>query len=162
MNPDEGNLKPQILDRFGLRVITRGLKDDNDRYEAYLNSVQYRKNPLHFQQLYEQETFIAKNELEEVRREISKVDLPVEIAKIGIKIIQDLNIESLRTEIALFEAAKAHAAANKNEVVSMADLLSVAPMALRLRSTNLNSSFFEQQANNDKRIVDLLTRINTG
>lgn len=162
MNPDEGNLKPQILDRFGLRVITRGLKDDNDRYEAYLNSVQYRKNPLHFQQLYEQETFIAKNELEEVRREISKVDLPVEIAKIGIKIIQDLNIESLRTEIALFEAAKAHAAANKNVVVSMADLLSVAPMALRLRSTNLNSSFFEQQANNDKRIVDLLTRINTG
>ncbi len=158
MNPDEGTLKPQILDRFGLRILTRGLQDDNDRYQAYLQSIQFRKNPVVFQQQYKEETEFAKKELEEARREITKVILPIEIAKIGIKIIQELKIESLRTEIALFEAAKAHAAANKNNTVTLNDLITVAPLALRLRSSKADSGFFDLQENSDKIINDLITR----
>ncbi len=159
MNPDEGTLKPQILDRFGLRIITRGLQDEKERYQAYLQAVQFRKNPVVFKQLYEEETEIAKTELEDARREITKVVLPVEIAKIGVKIIQELKIESLRTEIALFEAAKAHAAANKNNTVTLNDLITVAPLAVRLRSSKSDSSFFDLQENTDKSIIDLITRI---
>ena len=41
MNPEEGQLRPQILDRFGLRVIVRGLEDREERLEAYQRSVEF-------------------------------------------------------------------------------------------------------------------------
>ena len=45
MNPEEGRLRPQILDRFGLRVVVRGLEEQTDRMEAYRRSVSYRASP---------------------------------------------------------------------------------------------------------------------
>src|SRR3990170_3984702 len=45
MNPEEGSLRPQILDRFGLRVIVRGLPSPQARLEAYRRSVAFRVNP---------------------------------------------------------------------------------------------------------------------
>src|SRR5690606_20917891 len=45
MNPEEGRLRPQILDRFGLRVIVRGLDDVSQRLEAYRRVQAYLANP---------------------------------------------------------------------------------------------------------------------
>ncbi|MEO0565661.1 MAG: ATP-binding protein, partial [Chloroflexota bacterium] len=45
MNPEEGRLRPQILDRFGLRVNVRGLKDIGQRAEVYHRVRIYRQNP---------------------------------------------------------------------------------------------------------------------
>lgn len=159
MNPEEGQLRPQILDRFGLRIITRGLSDDKERYEAYSRSIQYRNNPRLFEQLYQDETLIAKNELDEARKAINKVVLPDGIAKIGIKLIKDLQIDSIRAEISLFETAKALAAANKDEQVTLEDLTIAAPLALRLRKTDFISKFFEEQKKSDQHIVEALNHI---
>ena len=45
MNPEEGRLRPQILDRFGLRVNVRGLTDKADRLEVYRRVRDYRQHP---------------------------------------------------------------------------------------------------------------------
>ena len=45
MNPEEGNLRPQILDRFGLRVVVRGLEDPTERLEAYRRVQAYQGSP---------------------------------------------------------------------------------------------------------------------
>src|SRR4030066_604379 len=45
MNPEEGRLRPQIMDRFGLRIVVKGLKDTNQRLEAYQRVQAYLTNP---------------------------------------------------------------------------------------------------------------------
>jgi magnesium chelatase subunit I len=64
MNPEEGNLRPQIMDRFGLRVIVRGWKRSEERLEAYHRSRAYRHNPRATVAQYAAETDLASEEIE--------------------------------------------------------------------------------------------------
>src|SRR5690606_11356620 len=45
MNPEEGGLRPQLFDRFGLRPVMHGLPDGAQRYRAYQNAMWYRRDP---------------------------------------------------------------------------------------------------------------------
>jgi magnesium chelatase subunit I len=154
MNPEEGILRPQILDRFGLRVITKGLSNETERYLAYQRAIEYKNNPLNLIKIYENETLIAKEELIEARNLIKDVQVPDDIAHYGIKLINLLKIDSIRAEISLFESAKALSAANKKLIVSIDDLKTVAPIALRLRTSQFMSNFINQQELNDQVIKD--------
>src|SRR5690606_17153175 len=48
MNPEEGRLRPQIMDRFGLRVNVRGLVNKEERMDVYNRVRAYRRNPAAF------------------------------------------------------------------------------------------------------------------
>lgn len=154
MNPEEGVLRPQILDRFGLRVITKGLMDEIERFEAYQRAIEFKNNPKNFVYFYENETSIAREEIIEARNLIRDVKIPDDIAIKGIKLINALKIDSIRAEISLFESAKALAAANKKLIVSEDEIRLVAPLALRLRSSPFMTTFIDQQESNDKLIFD--------
>ena len=56
MNPEEGNLRPQIMDRFGLRVVVHGLTETSERLEAYRRVHNYLENQRKFIQGYIPET----------------------------------------------------------------------------------------------------------
>jgi magnesium chelatase subunit I len=145
MNPEEGHLRPQIQDRFGLRVIVRGLDNDEERLEAYRRVKAYLANPRLTAAQYRLETEIAREEIQLARELLPKVELPDEVAKVGLKWIKELGIDSLRAEITLFEAARAFAAADSRQVVEVSDLKQVAPMALRLRKSSFMSDYLSQQ-----------------
>jgi magnesium chelatase subunit I len=159
MNPEEGNLRPQILDRFGLRIILQGLTDPIERTEAYKRAIEYKNNPLQFRKYFEDETWVGRQELEEARIFVKKVEIAQGIAKIGSKLIKDLKIDSLRAEITLFESAKALAAADKRTTVTMEDLKSIAPLALRMRSSQFMTDFIKQQEADDQIIKDKLNSL---
>jgi len=154
MNPEEGILRPQILDRFGLRITTKGLSTENERFEAYQRAMDYKNNPLQYIKFFENETKMAREELEEARCLINTVRIPEDIAEKGIKLIKELNIDSIRAEISLFESAKALAASDRRQVVSQEDMKVVAPMALRLRTSQFMSNFITQQEMNDQIIKE--------
>lgn len=145
MNPEEGNLRPQIMDRFGLRVIVRGLQDAKDRLEAYQRVRSYFTNPHQMIAQYQYETELASNEILTAHSLLPEVKIPAEIAHIGIKTIQHLHIDSLRAEITLFEAARAYAAANNRTQVELEDIKMVALMSLRLRRSSFMSRYFQDQ-----------------
>ncbi|PKN84279.1 MAG: magnesium chelatase [Chloroflexi bacterium HGW-Chloroflexi-8] len=154
MNPEEGILRPQIFDRFGLRITTKGLSSETERYEAYQRAMNYKNNPKKYTKYFERETKIAREELEEARNLVQTVQIPEEIAENGIKLIKELNINSIRAEISLFESAKALAASDRRQVVLQDDIRVVAPMALRLRTSQFMSNFISQQEINDQIIKD--------
>ena len=154
MNPEEGNLRPQIMDRFGLRVVTSGLTDSSDRLEAYNRASQYLRNPNEFLNNYIDENLQARNEIETARKFVRNVTINKNIATIGIELIRDLNIHSLRAEITLFEAAKALAATEARDQVSITDLQTVVPMALRLRRSPFITNFIE---NNKQEEIEIST-----
>ncbi len=133
MNPEEGNLRPQIMDRFGLRVVVKGLEEKSDRMEAYRRTRAYKENSRAFAAQYAPSTRLFREEIQVSRQKVTEVDLPDAVAQTGLELIASLELDSLRAEITLFEAARAHAAADARDQVIMEDLRVVAPMALRLR-----------------------------
>ena len=152
MNPEEGQLRPQIMDRFGLRLLVSGLEDTHARLEVYRRVNAYRTNPHKLVAQFWPETEIARAEIQAARQRLPGVVLPDDVAKLGLNLIAQLDIASLRAEIALFEAARAHAAVADQEAVTANDLRQVAPMALRLRRSEFIRDYFEDRVAEEEKI----------
>jgi magnesium chelatase subunit I len=152
MNPEEGRLRPQILDRFGLRVNVRGLTSKEDRLEVYTRVRQYRQNAARFIKQWEVATTEAREEIV-LARELLKQTIPSpEALDLGLTLIRDLDIDSHRAEYTMFEAARAYAASDGRDVAGIQDIRAVAPMALRQRRSQFMVSFFESQHEEDEQI----------
>ena len=145
MNPEEGILRPQILDRFGLRIIVHGLEDPDQRWLAYQRVQQYRANPRQLIASYFEETEQAQAEIQASRKRLSQVTISNAASQAAISLIRRLQIDSLRAEITLFEAARAFAASDSRFEVELKDIRAVAPMALRLRRSAFMTQYFSDR-----------------
>ncbi len=158
MNPEEGNLRPQILDRFGLRLIVKGLTDPEERYKAYTHSSLFRQSPHKLIQQFQAETIMFIDEIQEAQELFKTVSLSEEVALFGIRFVQALGIDSLRTDQTLLETAKAYAAADKRDTVTKDDIMLIAPMVLRLRKSEFMEKYFLEQNKTEKIIDELIQR----
>ena len=156
MNPEEGRLRPQILDRFGLRVIVHGLEDAVERLEAYRRVQAYLANPRQMTGQFSAEMEAAASEIRSARELVRKVVLPDRIANPAIELVQRMGIDSLRAEITWFESARAYTAADGRDEVTMDDLKMVAPMALRLRRSQFMTEYLKGQSTEEKEMNLLL------
>lgn len=159
MNPEEGKLRPQIMDRFGLRVIVHGLESIDERWEAYQRVIDHRGNPRAFTDLYQTITDVARKEIQNAIDILPKVQLSAEIGKFGIRLVRKLKIDSLRSEITLFEAARAHAAADNRLEIELSDVKTVAVMALRLRQTDFMSDFMSSMEKEEERVLEIINQV---
>lgn len=159
MNPEEGRLRPQIMDRFGLRVYVRGLTDMAERAEVYQRARAYRYNPTRFIREWESATAAAESEIVAARDLLNKTTLPDDVIQAGLELILKLDIDSHRAEYTLFEAARAYAAADNRTEVTLDDLRIVAPLSLRQRNSEFMSNFFENQSEQDRIIQQKLNEI---
>ena len=156
MNPEEGKLRPQILDRFGLRVIVHGLEATSERLEAYRRVQTYLSNPRYMSAAYSEEMRAAAEEIQVARARLPKVVLPDRAARSAIALVQKMGIDSLRAEITWFEAARAYTAADGREKVTPDDLQAVAPMALRLRRSQFMTEYLTSQKEEEVEMTKLL------
>ena len=156
MNPEEGRLRPQILDRFGLRVIVKGLEGASQRLEAYRRVQAYLANPRGMITQFSAEMEAAASEILAARERVKKVVVPDHIATPAIQLVQKMGIDSLRAEITWFESARAHAAADGRDEVTPDDLKAIAPMALRLRRSQFMNEYFKGQVGEEKEMNALL------
>jgi magnesium chelatase subunit I len=156
MNPEEGLLRPQIQDRFGLRVLVRGVDNLEERREIYHRAVAYKNKPFKFVSDWTAETEAARLEITEARKRLTKVTFGKGVETEGLRWINALKIDSHRAEVTLFEAARALAAADGRLEVTIEDLRIVAPMALRQRQTETASDYFKVQEKEDKKIRAVL------
>jgi magnesium chelatase subunit I len=162
MNPEEGRLRPQIMDRFGLRLVVRGLKEPAERLDAYRRVHAYQRSPRQVIAQFAGETALAQVEIQAARDLLPQVSLADEVARQGLALTRALQIDSLRAEITLFEAARAYAAADARAEVSLDDLRQVAPMALRLRRSAFMAEFFDRQATEEEEIQSAVSRMLPG
>ena len=156
MNPEEGKLRPQILDRFGLRVVVQGLPKTLDRLEAYRRVQAYLEDQRQIIQLFQEDTEQARAEIQSSRELLKQVRLPDEPALVGLKLIQRLKIDSLRADITLFEAARTFAAMDKRNTVEVGDIFTVAPMALRLRRSAFMDDYLAQQEIEEQELKEMM------
>jgi magnesium chelatase subunit I len=162
MNPEEGNLRPQILDRFGLRVMVRGLTDPDERLEAYQRVSAFHNNPGKFLSVFSSATQQACEEIVEARKILPDVTIPRAVAQFGIQLIQRLEIDSLRAEITLFESSRALAAADGRAEVQLDDLRQMALLALRLRRSKFMQEYIKSQIQDDVQINHRIDEVLSG
>ncbi len=159
MNPEEGNLRPQIMDRFGLRILVKGLEEKDDRLEAYRRTRAYKENNRAFSAQYAPATRLFREEIQASREKLPTVELPEDIAATGLELIEKLEVDSLRAEITLFEAARAHAAADARDQVTAEDLRVVAPMALRLRRSTYIDQYIADQTSETELLDEAINEL---
>jgi magnesium chelatase subunit I len=154
MNPEEGLLRPQIADRFGLRAVVRGLANTAERWEAYQRAHAFELNPRGIIEYYRVETEGVRAEMLAARKRIGGVTLAPETVSAGLEAIQKLGISSLRGTSTLFEAARAYAAADGRDRADPADLNAVAVLALRMRRSAFMDTYASDQDREDTAILD--------
>jgi magnesium chelatase subunit I len=159
MNPEEGRLRPQLLDRFGLRVAVRGLMDTDERLEVYERNRQFRATPRKFIMEWAHAMVDAREEIIAARELLKQTTISPEALKLGIALVQKLDIDSHRADYTMFEAARAHAAADSRTCADESDVRAVAPMALRQRRSQFMVDFFNEQHEEDEEIRQHIDRI---
>ncbi|MBN1311172.1 MAG: ATP-binding protein [Anaerolineae bacterium] len=162
MNPEEGNLRPQIMDRFGLRVLVSGLPEPADRQVVYERVCKFRNSPRAFIQAFDAETFAARDDLNAAKELLPSVGISQVAQSLGLNLIKELGIHSHRAEFTMFEAARAYAASDSRASVTSDDLRAVAPFALRMRRSEFIERFIQTQQEEDQEIITLFNRLTSG
>jgi magnesium chelatase subunit I len=156
MNPEEGRLRPQIMDRFGLRVVVRRLDDTDERLEVYRRVQAYSKNPRKVSMDFAEENLLAMEEIQSIRDNLHQVVLPDAVARQGVQLVQKLKFDSARSEITLFEAGRAYAALDGRTEVTLEDIFEVSPMVFRMRRSKFMEDFIDHQDIEEQELAELV------
>ena len=141
-NPEEGELRPQLLDRFGLSVDVETPTDIKKRVEIIRRRESYDADPAAFVNKWKRETTKLRNRISRARDLISMVSFDDEILGLIAEICIGLGTDGLRGELTLIKAARADAAWNCDAAVSAENVRKMAPFALshRLRKNPLDDA----------------------
>ena len=159
MNPEEGGLRPQIMDRFGLRVTVQGLTDPAARRLVYDRVRAYRHDRRAFVRAWYELTEAVREEVSLARELLQEVELEEDAIMLGLELVNALGIDSHRTEHTMFEAARARAAADGRDRATLDDLRAVAVMSLRLRRSEFMRNFLRKQGTEDQLITAKLDEL---
>jgi magnesium chelatase subunit I len=143
MNPEEGTLRPQIQDRFGLRVVVDGLHDPEERLEVYRRVRLFREHPHRLLAMVAEDTAAFGEDLARARDLLPQVELMPAAEQLALRLVQKLEIASHRAEIVTLEAARARAAADDRREATVEDVATVAPLALCQRRSAFMRHYFE-------------------
>ncbi len=154
MNPEEGPLRPQIQDRFGLRVLVDGLADPGERLEVYRRVRLFREHPHRLAASLAAETVSFAEGVGRARDLLPSVQLSAEAESLALEMVRSLQIASHRAEITALEAARACAAADERAVATVEDVALVAPMAMRQRRSDFMEQYFEAARTEDREIQE--------
>lgn len=134
MNPEEGELRPQLLDRFGLCAQVEAPKEKATRKTIAEKRIAFDNDPESFWESYrEKEEMLCKRILD-AREALTKMELSQEVKEHVADLCIEHGVEGLRADILLIRAARASAALGEKEAVSKEDVDHVAPLVLDHRS----------------------------
>lgn len=130
MNPDEGELRPQLADRIGLRVEISALADPRTRGEIVRRREAFTTDPAGFRAAWEAEQQPLRVRLARATAGLRRVRVPDHLyPAIGALVIK-LGVVSHRADVTVLECAKAAAAVDDRGEVDLEDIRDAAPLAL--------------------------------
>ncbi len=132
-NPEEGELRPQLLDRFGLSVEVKTPEDLATRVDVVRRRDQFERDPEAFWSQWQQTNEELRQAIERGRKVVADVQVDDGVLERSAQLCMALGTDGLRGELTLIRAARALAALEGQTVVKDAELRKVAPMALRHR-----------------------------
>ena len=132
-NPEEGELRPQLLDRFGLSVDVRTPTGLAERVEVVRRRDAYERNPAAFVASWADEDAKVRDNIVAARARLPSMEMPDTVLEQAARLCLALGTDGLRGELTLMRAARAAAALAGKTRAGLDDLRTVAPLALRHR-----------------------------
>ncbi|KAF5729154.1 Magnesium-chelatase subunit chlI chloroplastic [Tripterygium wilfordii] len=132
-NPEEGELRPQLLDRFGMHAQVGTVKDADLRVKIVEERARFDKNQKEFRDSYKAEQEKLRSQIASARSSLSSVQIDRDLKVKISKVCSELNVDGLRGDIVTNRAAKALAALKGKDKVAAEDIATVIPNCLRHR-----------------------------
>lgn len=132
-NPEEGELRPQLLDRFGLSLDVSTPGDVATRIEVVKRRDAFERDPLAFLKTWAPAESALSGQIAAAKTLLPSVIVPDAVMERAVALCMALGTDGLRGELTLIRAARAVAALNGRPSVDEAHLRRVAPAALRHR-----------------------------
>jgi len=132
-NPEEGELRPQLLDRFGLSVDVTTPRELAARVEVIKRRDAFDHDPAAFLRKWAPEEARVRRRIVDGRARIGQVSVSDAVLECAARLCISLGTDGLRGELTLLRAARAVAALDGDEAVAIGHLRRVAPSALRHR-----------------------------
>ncbi len=132
-NPEEGELRPQLLDRFGLSVDVRTPAALADRIEIVKRCDRFDRDPVSFAAQFAAQEAATVAGIAAARKRLPRVEVSDAILELGSRLCQAVGADGLRGELTLLRAARARAALDGKKMVTAVHVAKVATVALRHR-----------------------------
>ena len=132
-NPEEGELRPQLLDRFGLSVEVRTPTDIAERVEVVKRRDAFERDAEAFAATWAKQDLKVRKQIQQGRERLAGLTVSDAVLTRASQLCQTVGSDGLRGELTLMRAARALAALEGDAVVSEAHLKRVAPSTLRHR-----------------------------
>ena len=135
MNPEEGEIRPQLLDRFGLSVDIKGMKSTEERIEVIDVVEEFERDPETFSKGYEKKQEELRQQILKAREMLDNVEISVSLKTAIVDICLDFEVHGHRSDFLIARCAKTIAAYNQRNNVIEVDVKEAAELVLphRLR-----------------------------
>ncbi len=153
MNPEEGELRPQLLDRFGLSVEVRGDRDTASRMEVVRRRMAFDADPTGYTAKVKEETDALRARLARAREILPKVGADDSVLASVVNVTTHFGVDGHRADITMMKAAAANAALDGRTRATVDDVREVAPLVL---SHRMRRRPFEEEAFDPEELEECL------
>jgi len=147
MNPEEGDLRPQLKDRFGLSVEIKTSLALNERAQIISNRLQFDDNPQDFVATYSEKQEKIFSQIKNAQENLKSIKIDESLYEVAANLALLNEVEGHRADILLLKTARAYAAYLNDSKVEEFHLQKIAPFVLNHRS---NNGDFSKEQNNSQ------------
>ncbi|WP_456385536.1 putative cobaltochelatase [Desulfolithobacter sp.] len=130
MNPEEGELRPQLLDRFGLCIKVKASADKDSRVLTMMRREAYDADPIAFNRRFEEENRAVARRIIQAREMLAGVSMPGHLRPLIAELCTENSVAGHRADLVIEQAARALAAYREQPEVTVEEIREVAAMAL--------------------------------
>ena len=130
MNPEEGELRPQLLDRFGLSVRVERIQDVERRTQIVKSRENFDADPQAFREKFEEDQNELRRRIEKTRKLLPNVIISDDLLRMVNQVCIDFDVDGLRADIVSVKAAKAIVALDGRREVTEDDILEAMDLTL--------------------------------
>ena len=130
MNPEEGDLRPQLLDRFALSAEIYGIRDARDRVLIMERNLAFEANPEKFRRDWQDQEAELSKRIDKARRLVDNITYTSRDLLSIAALTSSLNVEGHRADLVILKTARAQAAFDARTAISERDIALAAELAL--------------------------------
>jgi len=130
MNPEEGDLRPQLLDRFALSVEIHGIRDARERVLIMERNLSFEADPDGFRQLWLHREVDLSRQIDQARHLLDQVSYTQRDLLSIAALTASLNVDGHRSDLVILKTARAHAAFEGRTAINDRDIALAAELAL--------------------------------
>ncbi|SFM75610.1 magnesium chelatase subunit D family protein [Thermodesulforhabdus norvegica] len=147
MNPEEGDLRPQLLDRFGLCVSVKAAASVEERLEIIKRRIAFETDPEGFRKQWAAEDTRLREVIRRARENLNRIIIPDEMYELAARLAMAMETDGHRAEITIVKAARAHAALKEKSEVGKEDIHMAARLSLphRVKKNPLERKEFDEE-----------------